>query len=197
MGCPQTILTNLTVSAPPTILEFLSSWAKEQNIIKRSRISSDKKILAAIMCASGYTFRDTSKILGGISHVAVHDAYKAVMAALPPLVKKRRLVSIEENVAYLNTETQAILWLAKDADSGEILSFRCSVNGSPQDGKKFIVSVLESCTPRPLLRVGRGPNFPKSLKSLDYYFQIDTTPTTTTFRQRITSFFLGGSEPSQ
>ena len=119
-----------TAPPPPTILEFLSSWAKDKDIIKRSRIPIEKKVLAAVMCASGYTYRDASNILGGISHVAVHDAHKSVMAALPPLEKKRRLVSIEENVAYLNSETQGVIWLARDADSGEILSFRCSVSRS-------------------------------------------------------------------
>ena len=83
--------------------------------------------------------------------------------------------------------------MARDADSGEILSFRCSVSKSPQDGKKFIDSVLAVCTERPLLRVGRGPSFPHSLKSLDLYFQIDTSGTP--IRQRISNFFLGGSEP--
>jgi hypothetical protein len=182
----------LAVASPETILDFLSSWARDQNIVKRTRIPIDKKILAAVMCASGYTYRDTAKVLGGISHVAVHDASKSVMAALPPLVKKRRLVTIDENNVLLNAETPAVLWLARDVDSGEILSFRCSLSGSPQDGRRFIESVLVSCTERPILRVGRGANFPKSLKSLDFYFQIDTMSTTTTIRQRITSFFLGG-----
>ncbi len=184
----------MTVPAPPTILEFLATWAKEQHIIKRSRIPTEKKMLAAIMCSSGYTSRDASKILGGISHVAVHDAFKSVTAALPSLVKKRRLVSIEENMVYLNPETQSVVWLARDADSGEILSFKCSVTGALPDQKRFSDTVLASCTERPLLRVGRGPNFPKSLTSLDLYFQIDTTPVNPTFRQRITSFFLGAPD---
>jgi len=175
-------------------MEFLSGWVKEKNIVKRSRIPPEKKVLAAVLCASGYTYRDASKILGGVSHVAVRDAHRAIMASLPPLQKKRRLVTIEENPVNLSKDIQGVIWLATDADSGEIISFRCSVNGSPQDGKKFIDSVLAVCTERPLLRVGRGPNFPKSLRSLDLYFQIDTTPTRT-FRQRISSFFLGGSEP--
>ena len=34
--------------------------------------------------------------------------------------------------------------MARDADSGEILAFRCSVSKSPEDGKKFIESVLAS-----------------------------------------------------
>ncbi len=182
----------MTTAPTPTIVEFLSAWAKDQNVIKRSRIPIEKKVLAAVMCTSGYTYRDASKLLGGISHVAVHDAHKAMMATLPTLEKTRRLVTIEENIAYLNKETQAVIWLAKDVETGEILSVRCSVSRSPEDGKRFIESVLSACTGRPLLRVGRGPNFPHSLKSLDLYFQIDTTAT---IRQRISNFFLGGSEP--
>jgi transposase-like protein len=179
----------LTTAAPLTVVEFLSAWAKDKGVIKRSRIPPEKKVLAAVMCVSGFTYRDASKILGGISHVAVHDALKSVMAELPPLVKKRRTVSIDENVVYLNASLQAVVWLARDVDSGEILSFRCSVNRSPEDGKKFIDSVLAACTGRPLLRVGRGPAFPHTLKSLDLYFQIDTSGT---IRQRISNFFLGG-----
>jgi hypothetical protein len=48
--------------------------------------------------------------------------------------------------------------------------------------------VLAACTERPLLRVGRGPSFPNSLRNLDFYFQIDTT---SSFRQKISNFFLG------
>jgi transposase-like protein len=186
----------LTSPAPPvqpTIIEFLSAWAKDRDIIKRSRIPTEKKMMAALLCFSGYTYRDVSKILGGISHVAVHDAHKSVMAAMPHLEKKDRTVTIDENAAYLNGQTQAIVWMARDADSGEILALRCSLTKSPQDGKKFIESVLASCNGRPLLRVGRGPAFPHSLRSLDYYFKIDTSGTQK-FRQRITTFFFGGSE---
>ena len=85
--------------------------------------------------------------------------------------------------------------MARDADSGEILSFRASVTRSPQDQKKFIEAVLAVCTERPLLTVGRGPSFPNSLRQLDLYFQIVTTATP--IRQRISNFFLGGSEPKK
>jgi len=151
--------------------------------------------MAALLCFSGYTSRDASKILGGISHVAVHDAYKSVIAAMPPLQKKDRTVTIDENAAYLNGETQGVVWMARDADSGEILALRCSLTKSPQDGRKFIESVLASCNGRPLLRVGRGPDFPQNLRGLDLYFHIDTAPTK--IRQRISNFFLGGSEPKK
>ena len=178
----------------PTIIEFLSAWAKDNNVIKRSRIPTEKKVLGAILCSSGYTYRDASKLLGGISHVAVHDAHKAMTAALPPLERKRRLVGIEENTAYLNATSQGVVWMARDLESGEILGLRCSASRSPEDGKKFIDSVLATCLGRPILRVGRGPGFPNSLKSLDLYFQIDTT---SKIRQRISNFFLGGSEPKK
>jgi transposase-like protein len=181
----------LTSTPPPTIIEFLSAWAKDNNVIKRSRIPTEKKLLGAILCSSGYTYRDASKLLGDISHVAVHDAHKSLSAALPPMEKKGRMVTIQENLVYLNSTSQAVLWLARDLDTGEILSLRCSTSRSPEDGKKFIDSVLATCLGRPILRVGRGPSFPNSLKSLDLYFQIDTT---STIRQRISNFFLG-SEP--
>src|SRR2546430_2115953 len=113
-------------------------------------------------------------------------------AALPPMEKKRRLVGIEENATYLNSTQQGVVWMASDLESGEILSFRCSASRSPEDGKKFIDSVLATCIGRPILRVGRGPNFPNSLRSLDLYFQIDTTRN---IRQRISNFFLGGAKP--
>ena len=145
------------------------------------------------MCSSGYTYRDASKLIGDISHVAVHDAHKSLSAALPPLEKKRRMVTIQENVAYLNSTQQGVLLMARDLDSGEVLALRCSANRSPEESKKFIDSVLATCIGRPILRVGRGPDFPNSLKSLDLYFQIDTTGT---IRQRISNFFLG-SEPKK
>jgi putative transposase len=175
---------------PITIVQELSEWAKDNNVIKRSRIPAEKKVLATILCASGHTSRDVSRLLGGMSHVAVHDANRSIMNAMPPLDKKRRMVSIEENVAYLNSETQGVIWLARDSDTGEILSFRCSLTRSSEDGKKFVESVLAFCTERPLLRIGRGPNFPNSLRNLDLYFQIETT---SNFRQRISRFFLGST----
>lgn len=186
----------MTTAPPPTIIEFLSVWAKDNNLIKRSRIPTEKKVLAAVLCSSGYTYRDASKLLGGISHVAVHDAHKSLMAALPPLQKKDRTVTIDENAAYLNTEMQGVIWMARDADSGELLAVRASLTKSPEDGRKFIQSVLASCNDRPLLRVGRGPDFPQNLKGLDLYFRIDTAGTTK-IRQRISNFFLGGSEPKK
>ncbi len=175
-----------------TIVGFLTAWAKEKNIIRRSKVPAEKKVLAVVLCNSGYPYRDVSKLLGGVSHVAIHNVYKSFMAAMPRPERKRRLVAIDENAVYLNSQTNGVVWLARDVDSGEILSFKCSASRSPEDGKKFVDSVLEVCTERPLLRVGRGANFPHSLKSLDLHFQIDTS---STIRQKITSFLLGDSKP--
>jgi len=108
----------LTSVPPPTIIEFLSAWAKDNNVIKRSRIPTEKKVLGAILCSSGYTYRDASKLLGGISHVAVHDAHKSMTAALPPLERKRRLVGIEENTAYLNATSQGAAGLRGNLGAG-------------------------------------------------------------------------------
>lgn len=179
---------------PVSIIQFVSDWAVSNGVFKRSKVSTEKKVLGAFLCLSGYTYRDASSLLGGISYVAIHDAYKSFVAAMPKPKRKRRLVGIEENVAYLNSERDCVLWLAKDVETGEILSLRCSLTRSAEDRKKFIDSVLAVCTERPLLRIGRGPSFPHTLTNLDFYFQIDTTPT---IRQRIGKWIMGeGSSPS-
>jgi putative transposase len=158
-------------------------------VFKRSKVPSEKKVLAAILCSSGYSYRETAKLLGDMSYVAVHNAYQVLSNNLPIPDKKRRLVSIDENQTKLNTQT-IVLWLARDAVTGEVLSFRCSMSGSPKDRQAFIDSVLAFCSQRPLLQVGRGPNYPKVLKNLDLYFQIETTPNAS-IRERIGRFFLG------
>lgn len=180
----------MTTPATPSILEFLTVWTRDNDVIKRSKIPVDKKILAFVLCASGYTSREASKILGGMSHVAAHDAYRNFLAALPPLEKKDRTVTIDENSVSLNPQVPAVIWLARDLDSAEILALRCSVSGSPEDGRKFIQTVLACCNERPLLRVGRGVGFPKKLRNLDLYFKIDTV-STTSIKQRISNFFWG------
>jgi len=179
---------------PPSIIQFVSDWAVANGVFKRSKVSTEKKVLGTFLCLSGYTYRDASSLLGGISYVAVHDAYKGFVGALPKLKRKRRLVGIDENFAYLNSDRDCVLWMAKDVDTGEILSLRCSITRSAEDRKKFIDSVLGVCVDRPLLRVGRGPSFPHTLTNLDLYFQIDTTPT---IRQRIGKWIMGeGAVPS-
>jgi len=179
--------------APPqSILQFVSDWAVGNGTFKRSKVPMDKKIMG-FLSYSGFTYREAAKLLGGISYVAVHDACKSFQASLPKLTPTSRTVSIEENEVNLNSERKGILWLARDVDTGEILSMRCTLTGSAEDRKRFIESVLAVCTGRPLLRIGRGPSFPHNLSNLDLHFQIDTTPT---IRQRLGKWIMGDTPAS-
>jgi len=182
----------LEADAPPTVTRIVSEWALAKGIFRRNKVPAEKKVLASILCASGFSFREASKLLGGLSYVAVHDAYSAVADALPhPDNRRRRCIVIDETHARLNGHN-AVFWLARDVDSGELLTFRCSLTGSPEDGAKFVNSVLQFSSERPLLRVGRGPNYPRALRNLDLQFQIDTTPSTVSgIRQKIGKWFLG------
>jgi hypothetical protein len=63
------------------------------------------------------------------------------------------------------------VWLARDVDSGEIMSFRASPGASADDGMRFLADIASQCTNKPLLRMGHGPNSPRGLLNLDLYFQ--------------------------
>ncbi len=171
--------------------QIVSDWATSKNIFRRNKVPLEKKVVAGILCASGFSFRQASKLMGGLSYVAIHDAYIALMSVLPsPGKKYRRCVAIDESRERFNGRN-AFFWLARDVDSGELLTFRCSLTGAPEDGAKFVGSVLQFCSSRPLVRVGRGPNYPRGLKNLDLQFQIDTTPSgPSTIRQKIGKWFL-------
>ncbi len=172
--------------------QIVCEWARGRNIFKRNKIPIERKVQAAILCVSGFSYRRASELMGGVSYVAVHDAFTAMTRALPaPERKHRRCIAIDETQAKLNGQT-AFFWLARDVDTGELMTFRCSLSGSPQDGARFVESVLLFCTNRPLVRVGRGPNYPRALKNLDLQFQIETTPINPSgIREKIGRWFLG------
>jgi putative transposase len=182
----------LASNLPPTVTEVVTSWARGKKVFDRNKVPIEKKVQASILCTSGFSYRAASKLMGGVSYVAVRDAYYAMSKALPrPERKHRRCIAIDESHSRVNGE-YVVFWLARDVDSGELLTFRCSLTGSPEDGAKFVASVLEFCANRPLVRVGRGPNYPRALKNLDLQFQIETTPINeSSIKQKIGKWFLG------
>ena len=177
---------------PPTVTQIVCEWARGRNVFKRNKVPIERKVQAAILCASGFSYRRASELTGGVSYVAVHDAFTAMTRALPLTEKKhRRCIAIDETEARFSGRV-GFFWLARDADTGELMTFRCSLSGSPEDGAKFIDSVLRFCTNRPLVRVGRGANYPRALKNLDLQFQIDTTAINPSgIREKIGRWFLG------
>lgn len=105
-----------------------------------------------------------------MSYVAVRDAYISVVTSLPEVKKShRRAVAIDGADVSLG-ERQFHLWLARDVDSGSILTFQASPGVSVEDGVRFLSVVASQCKNKPLLRLGRGANQPKGLVNLDLYF---------------------------
>jgi len=163
-------------SGQPSAFGLLSEWAESNRIFRRNKRSGRSKLLAAVLCASGYSYRYVASLLGGISYVGVRDAYLAVVSSCPDgTPEPRRAVAIDESRMTIG-ESDAYLWLARDIDSGEVISFRCSFTGSPEDSADFCMSILRRCTNRPTLRLGRGDNYPRGLKNLDLHFELETPP---------------------
>jgi transposase-like protein len=132
-----------------------------------------KKVVAAALCNSGYSYREVAKMLGGMSYVAARDSYFSLLTSLPREERKyRRMVAIDGSDIIMNG-TPYQVWLARDVDTGEIMSFQASPNAAADDGARFLAGVGSQCNNKPHLRLGTGQNRPKGLMNLDLYFQIE------------------------
>ncbi len=151
-------------------LSILRAWAISAHAFRRNRVSVEKKVLAAGLCNSGYSYRDVAKMLGGMSYVAARDAYISLVMSLPAEQRRfRRCVAIDGSDVSMNGR-QYHVWLARDVDSGEIMSFQAAPDASIEDGTRFLSAVAAQCENRPLLRLGSGENTPRGLMNLDLYF---------------------------
>jgi putative transposase len=151
-------------------LSILSEWAVSVRAFQRNKVPVAKKVIAAALCNSGYSYRDVSRMLGGISYIAARDAYISFMTSLPKEEKKyRKAVAIDGSDVSIGGR-QFHLWLARDIESGEIMSFQASPDASAEDGARFLADVGSQCVNRPSLQLGEGPNRPRGLMNLDLYF---------------------------
>ena len=177
-------------SLPLGPLSILSEWAVSIHAYRRNRVPIGKKVLAAALCNSGYSYRDVARMIGGISYIAARDAYFSLVTSLPRERRvSRRCVAIDGADVSLNGNIFHV-WLARDVDSGEIMSFQASPDASAVDGAKFLASVAAQCENRPLIRLGAGANHPRGLMNLDLYFQ--TTPAES-FITRLGRLILGSA----
>ncbi len=153
-------------------LTLLSEWAVSVHAYRRNKLSVEKKVLAAALCNSGYSYREVAKMLGGMSYVAARDAYVSLVTSLPREERRyRRSVAVDgADVAAGGMGYH--LWLARDYESGEIMSFQATPDASAEDGARFLAGVAAQCTNRPLLRLGTGLSNPRGLLNLDLYFQV-------------------------
>lgn len=160
---------------PQGPLSVLVGWASSGHAFRRNRVSKVRKVIAAALCNSGYSYRDVAKMVGGMSYIAVRDAYFSVVTSLPEVKKAhRRAVAIDGGDISLG-EKQFHLWLARDVDSGSILNFQASPGVSVEDGVRFLSVVASQCENKPMVRLGRGPNQPRGLVNLDLYFATETS----------------------
>ena len=150
----------------------MSEWAVSMHAFRRNKVSVSKKVLAAALCNSGYSYREVARMLGGMSYVAARDSYFSFMTSLHREERKyRRAVAIDGCDVMMGGSSYH-LWLARDVGSGEIMAFQASPDASAEDGSKFLASVGAQCINKPLLRLGMGPNHPRGLVNLDLYFQL-------------------------
>ena len=170
-------------------LSILSEWALSVHAFRRNKVPVAKKVVAAALCNSGYSYRDVSRMLGGMSYIAARDSYFSLLTSLPSEEKRyRRTVAVDGADVHLGGSSYHV-WLARDVDSGEIMTFQASPDASAEDGARFLAGVAAQCTNRPLLRLGTGPNHPRGLVNLDLYFQ--TMPNQSII-MRIGRLFLRG-----
>jgi len=54
------------------------------------------------------------------------------------------------------------------------MTFQASPDASAEDAARFLSVVASQCENRPLLRLGEGTNFPRSLVNLDLYFTFES-----------------------
>lgn len=166
----------------------LSEWAVSVHAFRRNKMPVRKKVLAAALCSAGYSYRKVSDLLGGISYVAARDAYFALLTSLPESEKKfRREVAIDGADVVVDGR-RFYVWLARDIDSGEIMSFHASPSPSAEDSSRFLASVGALCTNKPYLRPGTGASYPRALVNADLYFQVSPAPS---IIGRLGRLFLG------
>ncbi len=141
---------------------------------RRNRMDPEKKVLAAALCNAGYSYREVARLLGSLSYIAARDAYVAMLTSLPEELRKyRREVAIDGADSIIQGR-RFYLWLARDVETGEIMSFHASPSASAEDSSRFLASVGAQCANKPFVRLGLGTNYPRGLVNLDLYFQ--TTP---------------------
>ena len=161
---------------PSGPISILTQWAISTRAFRRNRTAPEKKVVAAALCNGGFSYREVAKLLGGISYIAARGAYLALITSLPAESKRyRRLVEVDGSDVRVDGRPFH-LWLARDVDTGEILSFQASPTASAEDGSRFLAAIGAQCTNRPFLRLGSGANYPRGLVNIDLYFQYNPPP---------------------
>ena len=111
-------------------LRVLVNVGGRAGIFKRNKTSLEVKVLAALLCFAGLSYRGVAKAVGGISYGLVYRAFTAIRDALPkPEKRYRGCIAVDETKVKIERRGEPIylfLWAARDADTNEVLMFRAS-----------------------------------------------------------------------
>jgi putative transposase len=179
----------MSVLRPFDAFGALTTWALSVKAFRRNKAPVEKKVLAAALCSGGFSYREVASMVGGISYIAARDAYLSMVTSLPEETRRyRREVAIDGSEVPMGGRRYCV-WLARDADSGEILAFHGSPTGSAEDGARFLAAVGSVCLNKPAVRLGQGAGTSTGLLNLDLYFQ--SSPSRSSFIDRIGKIFRG------
>jgi transposase-like protein len=159
-------------------LQPLVDAVERAGVFKRDKTPLEVKVLAAMLCFAGLSYRGVAKAVGGISYGLVYRAFTAIRDALPkPERRYRRCIAVDETKLKVERKGEPIyvfLWAARDVDTKEVLAFRASFTRSSLDAEIFLKQVLECCENKPLFLVDKGPWYREAFERLGLEYKHET-----------------------
>jgi len=157
-------------------LSVLVDVVGRAGVFKRNKTSLEVKVLAALLCFAGLSYRGVAKAVGGISYGLVYRAFTAIRDALPkPERRYRRCIAVDEvKIERRGEPIYLFLWAARDVDTKEVLTFRASFTRSSLDAEIFLKQILEYCENKPLFLVDKGPWYREAFERLGLEYRHET-----------------------
>jgi putative transposase len=138
-------------------LQPLVDVVRRAGVFKRNKTSLEVKVLAALLCFAGLSYRGVAKAIGGISYGLVYRAFTAIRDALSkPEERYRRCIAVDE-IKLCVKKSYVYIWSAVDVDSKELLALEASYGRSSLNALAFLKKALRMCTNKPLVLVDKGP----------------------------------------
>jgi transposase-like protein len=159
-------------------LQPLVDVVEKAEVLKRNKTPLEVKVLAAMLCFAGLSYRGVAKAVGGISYGLVYRAFTALRDGLPkPERRCRRCITVDETKLKVERKGEPIylfLWAARDVDTKEVLAFRASFTRSSLDAEIFLKQVLECCENKPTFLVDKGPWYREAFERLGLEYRHET-----------------------
>jgi len=158
-------------------LQPLVNAVERAGVFKRNKTPLEVKVLAAMLCFAGLSYRGVAKAVGGISYGLVYRAFTALRGLPKPERRCRRCIAVDETKVKVERRGEPIyvfLWVARDVDTKEVLAFRASFTRSSLDAEMFLKQVLECCENKPLFLVDKGPWYREAFERLGLEYRHET-----------------------